>query len=99
MRASDKGFRLKGAPEPEIRRDPSQNEWNVVCWPPLDSTMWTNMMTSNKTIRNKPRQDRRADLRLSRLESGRNPRRKTDFRPGNTIASHSEDDDFKQNNM
>ncbi len=35
FKAPDGGFRLKGAPEPKIRRDPSQNSWNLVCGPPL----------------------------------------------------------------
>ncbi len=33
--APDGEFRLKGAPEPEIRMDPSPNYWNLVYGPPL----------------------------------------------------------------
>jgi hypothetical protein len=45
---------------------------------------------SGKPRNRPPSAGRRAGLRLARLESGRNPARKPDFRPGSTGASGPE---------
>ncbi len=45
-------------------------------------------LKSGKPEKKRPAAGRGANFEASRLESGRNPARKPDFRPGSTIAQH-----------